>query len=70
MSEIMSLISFLQVTVLIGGIARIVYCLIAMSVNAENEKSYRTRIHNALVFVVISEGVLELSILIRSYFVF
>ena len=57
MSEIAQLIGYLQVLIPIGAGARAVYCYIMIYINNEEEKSYKDRIRNAIIFVALSETV-------------
>lgn len=55
MEKINQMITFLQVIIPLGGAARIIYCLAVMSVDEEEQSSYKKRIRNILVFVVLAE---------------
>lgn len=57
MEEIEGLINLLLLLFPIGAGTRIVYCLIAMAFDSEEEKSYRTRMKNALIFLVLAESI-------------
>lgn len=68
MDQIQGLITFLQALIPIGAGARIVYSLMAMAADSEEEHSYRKRIRNALVFVVLAEVISGLLQLVLDYF--
>lgn len=68
MSEIQDLITFLQVLIPAGVILRTIYCCAAVYANDEEEKSYKARIKNALVFVVLAETISGLLKVIIGYF--
>lgn len=55
MEKINQMITFLQVIIPLGGAARIVYCLAVMSMDGEEQSSYKKRIRNILVFIVLAE---------------
>lgn len=55
MEKINQMIAFLQVVIPLGGAARIIYCLAAMSADEDGQASYKKRIRNILVFIVLAE---------------
>ena len=69
MDHIKVLINILQLLILAGGGARIVYCLVLAPVDDEEEKSYKVRIRNILVFVVLSETIVGLLRWAGQYFI-
>jgi len=54
MDDILSVIVLFQILIPIGGGMRIVACLIYMSA-AEDPTSYKNRIRNVFIFIVLSE---------------
>lgn len=68
MSEIQDLISFLQILIPTGVTLRTIYCCAAVHANDEEEKSYKARIKNALVFVVLAETISGLLKVVIGYF--
>lgn len=56
MDQIKALIQAMLVVIPIGAAARIVYCLVAINMDGDEEQSYRKRIRNALVFTAIAEA--------------
>lgn len=57
MEHIEAMTSFLQLIIPLAGAARIVYCLAVMSADEDAAPSYRKRIRNILIFIVLSECV-------------
>lgn len=55
MEKINQMIAFLQMVIPLGGAARIIYCLAAMSADEDGQASYKKRIRNILVFIVLAE---------------
>lgn len=68
MNEITQLISFMQILIPIGVTARIAYCFGIMHIDDDQEKSYKVRIRNALIFTVLAESVGELIQIVFNYF--
>lgn len=67
MDSILDAIVLFQILIPIGGGMRIVACLIYMSA-AEDPTSYKNRIHNVLIFIVISECITTILHVALSYF--
>lgn len=67
MSHIQELITFLQVLIPLGVGARTAYCCAVMYADDE-EKSYKTRIRNALIFTALAETISGLLKVIIGYF--
>lgn len=68
MKWIVEIIGFLRLLIPLGVGARVVYCYVVMHMNDEEERSYKARIRNGLVFVALAEGITELLLLIANYF--
>lgn len=68
MSKIQDLITFLQVLIPSGVVARVIYCCAAMHANDDEMKSYKARIINALVFIILAETISGLLKVIIGYF--
>lgn len=67
MDDILSVIVLFQILIPIGGGMRIVACLIYMSA-AEDPTSYKNRIRNVLVFIVLAECITSILHVVLSYF--
>ena len=61
-------ITYFQTIICIGGAVRIAYCFIMLPANEDDERSYKMRIRNALVFIIIVITLLDLIKLILKYF--
>lgn len=59
---------WLQVIILVGGVARILYCLIIMQMDNSEEISLKKRMRNTVVFVVIAEIFGSIIKIFTSYF--
>lgn len=57
MDTINDIITFLLVLIPIGAGGRVIYCLMAMSADTDEEKSYKIRIRNVLIFTAFAECV-------------
>lgn len=68
LSKIQELILFLQGMILAGTVGRIIYCLLAMSADSDEEKTYRVRIRNAAVFCILAEVITSLIRVVQHYF--
>ncbi len=68
METINDAINFLLIIIPLGALSRVIYCLVAMAVDSDEEQSYRVRIRNALIFTVCAECVMGLMSLFNSYF--
>lgn len=68
MEQIQELISFLQILIALGGAARGVYCAILIAPKDEEAESYKKRLKNLLIFLVLSETVGELIKTVIGYF--
>lgn len=67
MKEINGLISLLLIIIPTGAAMRIAACLICMA-NSEDQSSYKRRIKNVLIFVVLAESVSGILHAILSYY--
>lgn len=67
MDEILDGIVLFQILTPIGGALRILACLIYMSA-AEDPTSYKNRIRNALIFIVLAECITSILHVVLSYF--
>lgn len=68
MEHIQELIGFLQILIALGGAARGVYCAILIAPKDEEAKSYKTRLKNLLIFIVLAETICELIKTVVDYF--
>lgn len=68
MEEIQSLITYMLFIIPLGAVARIVYCLFMLSMDTDEEKSYKVRIRNVMVFTVLAECITGLLKVVLSYF--
>ncbi|MEG2420825.1 MAG: hypothetical protein RSB55_04695 [Oscillospiraceae bacterium] len=68
MESIQELTHILQILIPIGAGARIAYCLSAMAMDSDEDKSYKTRIRNTLVFVVLAEVAAPLLLAVIRYY--
>lgn len=66
-ADIQQLVQLLQVLILAGGGARIVYCL-TMRQFVEDASSYSTRMKHTFVFIVLAELITGVLNLVVSYF--
>ena len=66
-STISDLIAFFQIIIPIAGGVRIAHCFIGMAMD-ENNTSYKQRIKNIFIFIILSECVLSLVNLIQTYY--
>lgn len=68
MNRVQELITFLQFLIPAAAAARILYCLAASAMDADEEQSYRVRIRNALVFTILAEVISGIVYIVLSYF--
>lgn len=68
MEQVLSLISWLLVVLPVAAAARIVYCLCCIPTDGDNESSYKKRIRNTLIFVVLAETVMGLLRVVAAYY--
>ncbi|MEM5780049.1 MAG: hypothetical protein AAGU02_02750 [Lawsonibacter sp.] len=68
METIDQMISWLLVFIPLGGTARILYCLAAMSADSDARDSFQKRIKNILIFIVVAEILSGLLKLIAHYY--
>lgn len=66
--RIAELVNFLLILIPSACAARCIYCLVFMSVNSDEVKTYRKRMINAIIFTVIAESIIGIYTLIASYF--
>ena len=66
--QIAELINFLLILIPSACAARCIYCLIAISMNSDEAKTYKKRMINAIIFTVIAESIFVIYNLIASYF--
>lgn len=62
------LVQVLHVLIPIGVGGRIIYCLCHIPLEEENAQTYKTRIRNAFIFLILSETVLGLAAIVEDYF--
>lgn len=62
------LMQALQMLVPIGVGARVIYCLCQIPLDEEQAQTYKRRIRNALVFLVLAETLLGLAAIVEDYF--
>ena len=68
METIQGFITLLLILIPAGGGARIVYCALAMTADQENSASYKRRIRNLIIFIILAECVSGILALVASYF--
>ena len=68
MDTINGAITFFLIIIPVGALARVVYCLIAMSMDGDEEQTYKVRIRNVLIFCAIAECIVGLLDYFKSYF--
>lgn len=68
MEQVRELTAWLLVALPIAVAARIIYCLCVLPTDAEQEGSYRRRIRNALIFLVLAETVTGLINVVTAYY--
>lgn len=68
MEQIQQLITFMLVIIPVGAAVRIGYCLIVLSMDSEEERSYKVRIRNVIVFTVLAETIAGLLKVVLNYF--
>lgn len=68
MEKIQDFINFFLVIIPIAGAVRGMYCLIAMSADTDEDKSYKIRLRNLLIFVILAESITSIVKLVFSYF--
>ena len=52
----------------IGCGARVIYCLVARSVDEDREQHYKQRMRNALIFLALGESITGLISVVLGYF--
>ncbi len=67
MDEILSFTVLLQILIPLGGLMRILLCLIYMSME-EDPTPYKKRIRNVLIFIALSECIGSVFRMILGYF--
>lgn len=69
MQQVSQLITVLLILLPLAAAARIVYCLIAMSTDhSDDSSSYKRRIRNILIFLILAESIMGLIKVISGYF--
>ena len=68
MQQVSQLITVLLILLPLAAAARIVYCLIAMSTDHSDDGSYKLRIRNILIFLILAESIMGLIKVISGYF--
>lgn len=68
MAQVRSLISWLLVVLPVAAAVRIIYCLCCLPTDSGNESSYKQRIRNTLIFVVLAETVMGLLRVVAAYY--
>lgn len=67
MDTINDLITYMLIIIPIGTLVRVVYCITAMAADNDEEKTYRVRMRNALIFCVAAECIVGLVDVFLSY---
>lgn len=70
MQQVSQLITVLLILLPLAAAARIVYCLIAMSTDHSDDGSYKRRIRNILIFLILAESIMRLIRLSAAIFRF
>lgn len=68
MNGVYGLVSFLQILIPLAAVPRVIYCLIYISMDNDQAASYKRRIRNLIVFVVLAECIGELILVIKNYY--
>ena len=68
METVQTLIDAMLVLIPLGGAARVTYCLTALNVDPDEDKTYRIRARNVVVFCVIAELITGLLRVVTGYF--
>lgn len=68
MDEVQDLITFMQVIIGVGAVARLTYCFIAKAMDDEGKTGYNKLIKNTVIFAVSAGIITEIIKLIQSYF--
>ena len=68
MGTINQMIYYLRILIPIAGAVRIIYCLIMISADEEAAESLKKRIRNILIFIMISECITSLLLMIAGYY--
>lgn len=68
METINQIIIFVRILIPVAGAARIVYCILVMSADEEAAESYKKRIRNILIFVILSECITGLLHMVAGYY--
>lgn len=68
MEQIQQLITFMLIIIPAGAAARIGYCLVVLAMDSEEERSYKVRIRNVIIFTVLAETIAGLLKVILNYF--
>lgn len=68
MDTIQELIKVVQYLILAGATPRAMYILSVLPTNPEDKESYKARLRNLGIFVVLSETIIGLIRIIASYF--
>lgn len=69
MNTIQEFTDFLLILIPIGVAARVVYCLLQLPLDEEQAPTYKRRIRNALVFLVLAECITGLLAVVQAYFI-
>jgi NADH:ubiquinone oxidoreductase subunit 6 (subunit J) len=59
---------FMLTIIPLGGIVRVILCSIQMQYDEDSEKKLKARIKNAVIFVVVSELLVSLIVILTRYF--
>lgn len=68
MKELKEIIIYLVTIIDIFAAVRVLYCIIKISINPDEQKGYTKKIINILIFVIISVMVFPLKNLMEIYF--
>lgn len=66
--DIQDLINYFLIIIPLAGAVRIIYCLILISADNDEEKSYRIRIRNLIIFIILAECIIGTFMVLTSYF--
>lgn len=68
MDGVYTLFAFLQGIIVTSAVARIIYCLICINMDSDQAATYKRRIRNIVVFLVLSQCIAATIVIIKSYY--
>lgn len=68
MEQVKELTAWLLAILPLAVAARVIYCLCCLPTDPEQEGSYRRRIRNALIFLILAETVTGLIHVVAAYY--